>query len=79
MASESTGVPDDNRYWQIDEYYCPYRKSYVKKFLCEEEAGVVALPECCVGSMAYDIHGKQTYIRDGSGNWVTTPMDMTII
>lgn len=57
---------------QIDENFCPYRKAYVKEYICDTDADFANLPsDACTGSTAVSLASGTIKIVNTAGEWVT--------
>lgn len=54
----------------INEAYCPYADAQRKEFICDKDADITYLPECCTGSTALSVETGNLYMVNASGNWV---------
>lgn len=54
----------------INNAYAACQPDYKHEFICDSEADVANLPDCCTGSMAVVAATGEVYIVNASGNWV---------
>lgn len=57
-------------YKLVDETYCPYARDNRKEFICDTDADIESLPNCCVGSTAVSIESGNVFIVNTNGEWV---------
>lgn len=57
-------------YKLINEEYCAYADAQRKEFLCDTEADLANLPECCTKSTALVVATGDVYVVNASGAWV---------
>lgn len=56
----------------INENWCPYRKGYVKEYICDSDGGFARLPaNACPGSTCVSLESGTVKIMNTSGAWVT--------
>lgn len=53
----------------INNAYAACQPDYKREFICDSEADVANLPDCCTGSMAVVVDTGAVYMVNASGNW----------
>ena len=54
----------------IDQTYRPYVNAPLCEFICDTDADIENLPQCCTGSKAVSVATGITFMVNASGNWV---------
>lgn len=57
-------------YKMTNHDWCDCMQDYRKEFICDTEADVASLPDCCSQSSAIVVETGNVYIVNASGNWV---------
>ena len=57
-------------YKLIKEEYCACVDAQRKEFLCDTDADVDTLPQCCTGSTAVSAETGNVAVVNASGEWV---------
>lgn len=53
----------------IEKDWCADAGEYIYKFICDTDADVETLPECCAGSKALIVESGKICMVNASGEW----------
>ena len=53
----------------VNREYAKYLDDYQYDYICDAEADVASLPECCTGSSALVVESGAIYMVNASGVW----------
>lgn len=56
-------------YKLVDRQWCACVGDYRNDYICDTEADLANLPECCTGSSALVVESGEVYMVNASGAW----------